>query len=411
MNKTKNTELEPLANFEDPFTMAPTPTTLDAYTSSFAGTDDQNAALDALLDWCTSKDSKTPQLACLLGLAGTGKTTVATELIERVRYLSLSTAVCAPTGKAASVLRRKGCADATTLHRAIYKLNEEESEEKGQLVWELRSNARQASLVIVDEASMITEDQIVDLRRVFGRILLVGDPGQLPPVTGLPALSLRMPQHRLTKIHRQAEESGIIRFAHAIRAGESISNALKQGGKDVIKGLPDPEKVTVGVSLCAKNQTRTGANAMARYYKGFKGTVPNVGETLMCLRNRAEDGWCNGMLCVVEEVTHSKGSPYALIVAMCDDGERRESRVWLECLDSSTMPKRDDVPAGLEPFWFGYAVTTHKAQGSEWPIVEVMESWPTWGRTPEELTTAKETARRWAYTAATRAKQTLYWGG
>lgn len=377
----------------------------------FEGTEDQNKALDDILEWATSPDKRLPQMACLLGLAGTGKTTVATELIARIRHgAGLSTAVCAPTGKAASVLRRKGCLDASTLHRAIYKLDEEASDAQGKLVWERRMNSRQASLVIVDEASMITEDQIADLKVVFGRILLVGDPGQLPPVSGKPALALPMPKHVLHKIHRQAEESGIVRFAHAIRAGEPPSKAIKVGGKDVIKGLA-PDGSDVGVSLCAKNKTRTSANQHTRYMRGFSGPIPREGEVLMCLRNRSEDGWCNGMMCVVEEVTYSRGSDYCHIVAACDDGETRESRVWLETLDSESMPRFDDVPRGLEPFWWGYAVTTHKAQGSEWPIVEVLENWPVWGKTPEEKRSAEDTARRWAYTAATRAKTTLYWGG
>ena len=385
----------------------PEPTTRPA----FEGTEDQNKALDDIMTWAIASDRSAPQMACLLGLAGTGKTTVATELIERIRHgAGLSTAVCAPTGKAASVLRRKGCLDASTLHRAIYKLDEEASETQGKLVWERRMNSRQASLVIVDEASMITEDQIADLKVVFGRILLVGDPGQLPPVSGKPALALPMPKHVLHKIHRQAEESGIVRFAHAIRAGESPSKALKVGGKDVVKGLA-PEGVEVGVSLAAKNKTRCSANQHARYMRGFSGPVPREGELLMCLRNRSEDGWVNGMTCAVTEVTYNKGSDYCHIVAACDDGETRESRIWLECLDSEAMPRFDDIPRGLAPFWYAYAVTTHKAQGSEWPVIEVLENWPVWGKTADERQSAEDTARRWAYTASTRAKNTLYWGG
>lgn len=382
--------------------------TREEYTSTFEGTEDQNRALDALVDWATSKDPRAAKITALLGLAGTGKTTVATELINRVRYLGLSTSVCAPTGKAASVLRRKGCSDATTLHRAIYKLEDDTGPD---LVWVRRSNARRAGLVIVDEASMVTTEMLKDLQVVFGRILLVGDPGQLPPVGGDPALSLTMPRHTLTKIHRQAEESGIIRFAHAVRAGESPLTALRKvGGKDVVKGLA-PEGVEVGASIAAKNSTRVSANAMARVMRGFSGRVPQEGERLMCLRNRADDGWCNGMVCVVKEVSYLKGNEYARVVAECDDGEERESNVWIEGLDLEAMPRRDDIPRGCEPFAWGYAVTAHKSQGSEWPIVEVLETWPVWGKTPEEKVAAQETARRWAYTAATRAKQTLYWGG
>lgn len=358
-------------------------------------TEDQLRALDNLEKWAVTPGGA-PQSA-LLGLAGTGKTTVATELIARLQAHGLSTIICAPTGKAASVLRRKGAAHASTLHSAIYKVVDDTR--GADIKWCVREDARRATLAIVDEASMLTVEQLHDLAGVVKRILLVGDPGQLPPVSGDAALSRPMPRHILQTIHRQAQDSGIVRFAHAVRNKKSIREALREGGKDVVQGLaPDPEKV--GVILCASNRQRLASNSEARMSRGFSGSIPEVGETLMCLRNR-QDGWVNGMTCTVTSIEQLDESR-ALLGALCDDGTPRDSVVWLDQLMSEKMLYWRDAPEGAQPFAYGYACTVHKAQGSEWENVEVVETWPV--RAGEE-----DMARRWKYTCATRAKQVLYW--
>lgn len=358
-------------------------------------TDDQSKALDALERWSVTPGGS--QYTALLGLAGTGKTTVATELIARLQSHGLSTIICAPTGKAASVLRRKGAEHARTLHSAIYEV---EDEGDGRNIrWRVRQDARRATLAIVDEASMLTTDQLKDLAGVVKRILLVGDPGQLPPVQGDPALTMAMPRHVLTTIHRQAQDSGIVRFAHTIRSRGSLADAMKAGGDDVVKGLaPDPE--AVGIMLCATNKQRLSSNGEARMFRGFRGKLPNEGETLMCLRNR-KDGWTNGMTCKVLEV-RELDDERAFLRAECDDGQERTSIMWRQqLLAPTTLPWRDS-PDGAEPFTYGYAATVHKAQGSEWGTVEVVET--PWARAGEE-----ETRRRWLYTCITRAKVRAYW--
>ena len=358
-------------------------------------TDDQLKALDALEKWSVTPGGS-PRSA-LLGLAGTGKTTVVTELIARLQANGLSTIICAPTGKAASVLRRKGAEHASTLHSAIYTVVDDTR--GAEIKWRVRDDARRATLAIVDEASMLTTEMLRDLAGVVKRILLVGDPGQLPPVSGDAALSAPMPRHILTTIHRQAKDSGIVRFAHAVRSKKSIREALREGGSDVVQGLaPDPEKV--GVILCASNRQRLASNSEARMCRGFSGVLPNVGETLMCLKNR-QDGWVNGMTCTVTSI-EQLDKERALLGALCDDGTPRDSIVWLAQLTSEKMLYWRDAPEGAQPFAYGYACTVHKAQGSEWDAVECVESWP-------ERPGEEEMARKWRYTCATRAKTRLYW--
>ena len=361
-----------------------------------AWTPDQLKALDALESWSVTPGGA-PSSA-LLGLAGTGKTTVATELIARLQAHGLSTIICAPTGKAASVLRRKGAEHARTLHSAIYSLDEARSTPE-KMAWVVREDARRATLAIVDEASMLTTEMLSDLAGVVKRILLVGDPGQLPPVSGEPALGKQMPRHMLTTIHRQAQDSGIVRFAHAVRKNQSIKAALKEGGKDVIQGLcPDPTQV--GVILCMSNAQRVASNGEARMMRGFSGALPEQGETLMCLKNR-RDGWVNGMTCTVVKIAELDDER-ASLTALCDDGVERDSIIWREQLRAPKMLNWRDAPWGAEPFTFGYASTVHKAQGSEWNCTEIVETWPM--RTGEE-----DTARRWLYTCITRARTRCYY--
>lgn len=134
--------------------------------------------------------------------------------------------------------------------------------------------------------------------------------------------------------------------------------------------------------------------------RGFSGALPEVGETLMALKNR-RDGWVNGMTCVVSKITELD-EERASLTALCDDGVERDSIIWREQLRAPKMLNWRDAPWGAEPFTFGYASTVHKAQGSEWDCVECVETWPV--RAGEE-----DMARRWTYTCATRAKSRLFW--
>jgi hypothetical protein len=120
----------------------------------------------------------------------------------------------------------------------------------------------------------------------------------------------------------------------------------------------------------------------------------------MALKNR-RDGWVNGMTCVVNKIVELDGER-ASLTALCDDGIERDSIIWRAQLFAPKMLNWRDAPWGAEPFTFGYASTVHKAQGSEWPTTEIVETWP--ARAGEE-----DTARRWLYTCITRARTRCYY--
>jgi exodeoxyribonuclease V alpha subunit len=166
-----------------------------------------------------------PRIAVLTGGPGTGKTTAIHTLITELRAQGRSFAVAAPSGKAAQRAEEalRGAATASTIHRLLQMLPEVAQHEP-----------LTASVVVIDEASMIDVRLFSHLMRACfeggGRVdtlVLVGDPDQLPPVgPGQPFLDLlsattiRVPVVKLTQVHRQALESGIVRAAVAIRAGE-----------------------------------------------------------------------------------------------------------------------------------------------------------------------------------------------
>jgi exodeoxyribonuclease V len=137
----------------------------------------QEAALHAVAAWL--KRGK-PQTFRLFGYAGTGKTTLAKKIAEDVKG---EVAFGAFTGKAALVMRAKGCAEARTIHSLIYRASETETGEPSFVLNEDSAVAR-SKLVIIDECSIIDAELGRDLLSFGVPVLVLGDPGQLPPVKG-----------------------------------------------------------------------------------------------------------------------------------------------------------------------------------------------------------------------------------
>ena len=172
----------------------------------------QEEALSRVAAWLKEG---TPQLFRLFGYAGTGKTTLARHVAEAVEG---EVAFAAFTGKAASVLRQKGCHDASTIHSLIYRTRE--SDEGGPLFALNRSGpASQADLIVIDECSMVDEELGRDLLSFGKPVLVLGDPAQLPPVKGGGFFTDAEPDVMLTEVHRQARDNPIIRLSMTIRDG------------------------------------------------------------------------------------------------------------------------------------------------------------------------------------------------
>lgn len=351
----------------------------------------QDAALSAVARWL---QSGTPQLFRLFGYAGTGKTTLARHIAEGVDG---DVVFAAFTGKAALVLRHKGCAGAQTIHSLIYRSRGVE-EESPTFVLNRESLAAKASLIIIDECSMVDEDLGKDLLSFGTPVLVLGDPAQLPPVKGGGFFTEHEPDMMLTEVHRQARDNPIIEMSMIVREGGVLAPG-QYGDSRVIsrRDLKAEDVLASDQVLVGRNKSRRAYNIRMRQLIGRWDWRPASGDKLVCLRNNRKKGLLNGGLWVVKEVGAPKRGQFALRVAPEEkpDGKAIAVTVPPHCFD----PEAGEVPyaAGRsgEAFDYGYALTVHKAQGSQWEDVVLLD----------ESFAFSEYRERWLYTSLTRAER------
>jgi exodeoxyribonuclease-5 len=213
------------------------------------------------------------------GYAGTGKTVLATHLASlqngEVRFAAF-------TGKAARVMRDNGCHGARTIHSLIYSTDV--NPDTGEITMMLDPMALVGvSLVIIDEASMVDEALGRDLLSFGVAVLVLGDPGQLPPISGAGFFTAGEPNFMLTDVHRQAKDSPIIRLATAVRERTFRRDPKRVDGLTITsKADLDPADATdADAVIVGRNETRHTYNKRLRELKGFEGDVPVKGETLI----------------------------------------------------------------------------------------------------------------------------------
>ena len=337
------------------------------------------AAVDAFLD-----DADRGRVFVLHGLAGSGKTTVLAH-IARQRDALLTTF----TGKAASVLKNKTGLEVLTIHQAIYRLIDEVllPNNKLDLRWKSAhaDGAYEEQVILLDECSMVSAEIAQDMLRTGARIVAVGDPGQLPPVKGNPFFN--RPDFVLNEIHRQAKESPIIRQAHNVR----FHGAYQADGDDfAVKQHVDRDDIlNADAIICWKNATRVQLNHLRRAHLGFAHFPPREGETVVCLMNNRDLGLYNG-------ATYTLGEPYVpgknrLVLDV--NGSAIEVRgTFFEGVDDSGRIWSRDIT----PFGYGYALTVHKCQGSEFERVILYDEY-----------SMPDGYREWAYTGITRAAKSI----
>ena len=138
----------------------------------------QDSALKAVADWLKAKPGKngTPPVFRLFGYAGTGKTTLARHIADGVNG---EVKFAAFTGKAALVMRNKGCDNASTIHSLIYRAKESGVEQPSFELWD-DAPASKAKLIVIDECSMVDAELGRDLMSFDCPLLVLGDPAQLP---------------------------------------------------------------------------------------------------------------------------------------------------------------------------------------------------------------------------------------
>jgi len=365
----------------------------------------QDEALKAVSRWL--KDGRTP-IFRLFGYAGTGKTTLAKYFADNVDGQVLFAAF---TGKAAQVLRARGARNARTIHSLIYRPRGEEeiaNEETGKttvspmFAINRQSPLAQAALIIIDECSMVDEALGKDLMSFGTPILVLGDPGQLPPISGGGYFTEHEPDILLTEIHRQARDNPIIDLAMHVREGREIMHgdygaAQVIGKNDVDRDMVlDADQVLVGT-----NRTRRRYNQRLRELKGFDQVFPQAGDKLVCLRNDPAKALLNGSLWQVMTSSKETVKPGINLMIRPEDDDMDRGAAKIKLLKSAFDDPDLEIPwqtkKRYDDFDYGYALTVHKAQGSQWNSVVLFdESWA-----------FRESRERWLYTAITRAAERL----
>ncbi len=363
----------------------------------------------------------------LAGYAGTGKTTMAQSIAESVGPETLFGAF---TGKAALRLQEKGCVGAGTIHSLIYLPRTKCAERLRQLKRDLElagsdnerarllvlvqretvnltrpeftlnedSELRGAPLLVVDEASMIGSRMGEDILSFGAKVVFLGDPAQLGPVSDTCFFKGLEPDYLLTDVHRQAEGSGILSLATAVREGRGLvidedatDAAVVPKGTLSISAVCEYDQVIVGY-----NKSRKVLNAQMRQHLGYETGLPEAGDRLICLNNDSDRGLLNG------GQWHVRASDIIdddmMLVNIVPDYdldrdpvEMMAHRHYFEDREDQLAPwnRRE---AGC--FDFAYAITCHKAQGSEYDrVLVIYEPVP------------RNQAWRWAYTAITRASK------
>ncbi|WP_375648637.1 ATP-dependent RecD-like DNA helicase, partial [Bartonella sp. MU70NMGDW] len=324
---------------------------------------EQDNALKAVAAWL--KEGRSP-LFRLFGYAGTGKTTLARYFAETVDG---SVQFAAFTGKAAQVLRSKGASNACTIHSLIYcpRGEEEVSDEvtgkksiAPTFALNRRSAAAQAKLIIVDECSMVDEKLARDLMSFRTPILVLGDPGQLPPISGGGFFSNGEPDFLLSEIHRQARDNPIIRLAMDVREGRDIAygdygEARVVTRKEVNQQLVlDADQVLVGV-----NRTRYLYNQRLRVLKGFTADYPQAGDKLVCLRNDPTKGLLNGSLWKVMTSQKETVKPSINLLVKPEESERGVAKIKLlkAAFENPDQEISWQLKKRYDDFDYGYALT------------------------------------------------------
>jgi exodeoxyribonuclease-5 len=318
------------------------------------------------------------------GLAGTGKTTLGAQL---PKLLGRSAVFAAPTARAASNLQQRGVS-ATTIHQLIYGAP---VADRGDLDWRIRPDSplRAARLLVIDEASMVSQSIADDLRGFGVPIVWIGDHGQLPPVEGRCTL-MENPDVLLETIHRQAADSPIIGFAHEVRAaGRLVDNPM------VREWLPGPQGIGEididTLHLCATNKHRVAINRKARL--GCPDD-PIPGDRVVCLRNDSRTRTYNGMLGAVVECRRMRTSD-RYHASIRPDGTNRTYSGYISARQFHQEETLHDVSREIGLWDYSYALTVHKAQGGEANRVRLL------------VRRDDAADHRWLYTGITRARREL----
>lgn len=355
----------------------------------------QTKAISMIMDW---KKSFNYPFFYLAGYAGTGKTTIARHIAEKFGGKAVYMAY---TGKAAVVMRKSGCFGAATIHSTIYKSKQDPVTGKFKQKFDHHGACSTANVIIIDEASMVDEYIAKDILRYGKPIIVLGDPAQLPPVRGAGFFTADEPNMMLTEIHRQAEDNPIIKLATSVRMGESLLHGSYGASSVIDKAEFAPENILkANQVLIGKNRTRQLYNNRMRELLGREGLLPVAGDRVVCLKNDHGMGLFNGGIHTVVKVGKGPDDKHIEIVVKSEDFPEHdfvEAIVRKEFFQGGYANIDWKELRGTQQFTYGYALTVHKSQGSQWDNVILFDESGAFGKD----------AKKHLYTGITRAAKTI----
>jgi exodeoxyribonuclease-5 len=296
-------------------------------------------------------------------------------------------------------MRSKGCHSASTIHSLIYKAREIGEEMPSFELWD-EAPASKAKLIIIDECSMVDAELARDLMSFDVPLLVLGDPAQLPPIQGGGFFTDVEPDAMLTEVHRQAQDNPIVRLSMDIRAGRPLAQGHYGDTQVVRRAELDPKRVLdADQVLVGRNVTRRAYNARLRERRGFADPLPMTGDKLVCLRNNRRKGLFNGGLWMVKEGPSARRQILKMRLKPDEDLGSRMIKVSVrtECFTGAIEQFEWPQRKPYDEFDFGYVLTVHKSQGSQWEDVVLFD----------ESGAFQENRNRWLYTGVTRAAKRL----
>ena len=361
----------------------------------------------------------------IAGYAGSGKTYLVRAIIEKLGLHPHEYAMATFVGKAALRLQQTGFPQATTLHKFLYESKPIFAKGTREIIsfhhqpYPL-SHFKESGLklVIVDEVSMVPDKILHQLAATGLQVIMLGDPGQLPPI-GADNGMLDRPHIFLDEIQRQAEGNSIIKLSKMIREGEKIKPFSDENVRIITPDELDPSMYDwADQIICGKNVTRTGINNTVRTRRGFTKAHPEIGDKVIITKNSWDflnaDGYplVNGLIgtatrSFVNDDPRAQLLGQKSIIGLLDldadfssspfIGIKYDARKFIEGKESFNMDINTKDPyKKINEIDFGYAITAHKSQGSEYDNVLAIE----------EVLSGKN-HRRWLYTTVTRASEKL----
>ncbi|MQA74103.1 MAG: AAA family ATPase [Solirubrobacterales bacterium] len=346
------------------------------------------------------------RLSLVTGGPGTGKTTLVRSIVALAARAKRDVALCAPTGRAARRLEEATGHAATTIHRLVEWL-------PGEGPARGAAHPLECDLLVVDESSMLSLGVATMLLDAVGdrtHVVLIGDADQLPPVgAGKPFADLiesgRAPHARLTHVFRQAARSLIVQAAHAINRGEPPSTRPGEDGLRDFFFLPveaASDAADLVVELASKRLARhygvdpiRELQVLAPIYAGPLG-VDSLNGRLRALLNADGNECLEGAVREGDKLIQTRNDYETglmngqIVIAVGEDGEGE--KLVVEADDGRTVAIAAERARWLRP---AYAISVHKSQGCEMPVVVV----------PVHASHGALLSRNLLYTAVTRAKR------